>query len=109
MKPGTVPTPNLARGSIPAPAAASAATSPNLSCATNALASLSARMYATSAAVRCQFTGTTYSPVWMAAKNSARASVLFGSIPATQSPGRRPEAPAGPGRSGRPARPAPRS
>ena len=44
MKPGTFPTAKLAAGSMPAPAAASAATSPNLSWATNALAPLSARM-----------------------------------------------------------------
>ena len=44
VNPGTFPTAKQAPGSMPAPAAASAATSPNLSCATNALASLSARM-----------------------------------------------------------------
>ena len=44
VKPGTVPTPKQAPGSMPAPAAASAATSPNRSWATNAPAPLSARM-----------------------------------------------------------------
>ena len=44
VNPGTAPTANLASGSIPAPSAASAATSANRSWATNAAAPLSLRM-----------------------------------------------------------------
>lgn len=67
-KPSMWPTANRPPAGMPASSAAAVATSAKRSCARKAFAPLSERMYATSGPIRCQFTTTTYSPDWMAAK-----------------------------------------